>query len=206
MSESYASFILGFAVVVLAIILILSFAKGSSHTATSSTHTQALPASQIKKTQEEIAASQKYTVQDGDTLWSIAQAKYGSGFDWKEIAKANSISDPVNLSTGTVLAIPQIQATPTPQVAVVPTQTPSPVLTVTPTPTQEPTTATAPSVRSEESSIAGSSYTVLHGDTLWDIAVRAYGDGYRWTDIAKANNLANPDLIFSGNVFTLPRP
>ena len=53
--------------------------------------------------------------------------------------------------------------------------------------------------------ITGNSYTVISGDNLWDIAVRAYGDGYRWVDIAEANNLANPDLIHRGNVFKLPR-
>ncbi|PIZ97158.1 MAG: lectin, partial [Candidatus Levybacteria bacterium CG_4_10_14_0_2_um_filter_35_8] len=38
-----------------------------------------------------------------------------------------------------------------------------------------------------------------------NIAVRAYGDGYRWVDIARANGLENPDLIFSGNVLKIPR-
>jgi nucleoid-associated protein YgaU len=40
---------------------------------------------------------------------------------------------------------------------------------------------------------------------LWTIAVRAYGDGYKWTEIAKANKLVNPNLIHPGNVFVLPR-
>ena len=48
-------------------------------------------------------------------------------------------------------------------------------------------------------------YTVKSGDYLWSIAVRAYGDGYQWVKIVKANNLVNPDLIFSGNVLRLPR-
>lgn len=57
----------------------------------------------------------------------------------------------------------------------------------------------------EPNKIQGSSYTVQKGDFLWEIAVRAYGDGFKWVEIAKANNLANPDLIFSGNVFKIPR-
>ncbi len=30
-----------------------------------------------------------YTVQAGDTLWEIAEARYGSGFDWGKILEAN---------------------------------------------------------------------------------------------------------------------
>ena len=30
-----------------------------------------------------------YTVQSGDTLWQIAQGKYGTGFDWHKILEAN---------------------------------------------------------------------------------------------------------------------
>lgn len=53
--------------------------------------------------------------------------------------------------------------------------------------------------------INSSSYTVVKGDSLWKIAVRAYGDGFAWTRIATANNLKNPSLIHSGNVLTIPR-
>lgn len=31
----------------------------------------------------------KYVVQKGDTLWEIAQGKYGSGFEWQKILEAN---------------------------------------------------------------------------------------------------------------------
>lgn len=47
-------------------------------------------------------------------------------------------------------------------------------------------------------------YTVEKGDTLWDIAGKLYGDNFKWTEIAKANNLVNPDLIHPGNVFIIP--
>ncbi len=53
--------------------------------------------------------------------------------------------------------------------------------------------------------ITGGTYTVVKGDNLWNIAVRAYGDGYKWVKIAQENNLSNPNLIHRGNVLTLPR-
>ena len=56
-----------------------------------------------------------------------------------------------------------------------------------------------------DEAIGGDKYTVQKGDTLWDISVRAYGDGYRWVEIAEANALTNPDLIHSGNEFVIPR-
>jgi nucleoid-associated protein YgaU len=43
--------------------------------------------------------------------------------------------------------------------------------------------------------ITGNTYKVVKGDTLWDISVRAYGDGYKWSEVAQANNLDNPHLI-----------
>lgn len=53
--------------------------------------------------------------------------------------------------------------------------------------------------------IEGDTYVIEKGDHLWGIAERAYGDPYRWTEIAEANNLENPSLIFSGNELMLPR-
>lgn len=46
---------------------------------------------------------------------------------------------------------------------------------------------------------------MVKGDHLWGIAVRAYGDGYKWVEIARENNLVNPNLIHPGNVLSLPR-
>lgn len=53
--------------------------------------------------------------------------------------------------------------------------------------------------------ISGNSYEVIKGDSLWKIAVRAYGDGFKWSVIAKSNNLTYPSLIHPGNVLSLPR-
>lgn len=57
----------------------------------------------------------------------------------------------------------------------------------------------------EEETITASTYEVEKGDSLWTIAVKAYGDGYRWVEIAEENNLSHPNLIHSGNILVLPR-
>ncbi len=49
------------------------------------------------------------------------------------------------------------------------------------------------------------SYTVQAGDTLWDIAERVYGDGSQFMRIAEASGIANPDVIHSGQVLTIPK-
>lgn len=58
---------------------------------------------------------------------------------------------------------------------------------------------------SDSVSITTTTYEVVKGDNLWDIAVRSYGDGYKWVEIAKANNIVNPNIIHSGNILILPR-
>ncbi len=49
-------------------------------------------------------------------------------------------------------------------------------------------------------------YTVVSGDTLSKIAKREYGDASKWHAIYEANRdtIKNPDLIYPGQVLTLP--
>lgn len=49
------------------------------------------------------------------------------------------------------------------------------------------------------------SYTVKDGDTLFTIAEKYYNDGYKYPEIAKANNLINVDSIEVGQVITIPK-
>lgn len=48
---------------------------------------------------------------------------------------------------------------------------------------------------------------VVRGDNLWNIARVHYGDGWRHTTIFNANKdqIRNPDLIYPGQVFSLPK-
>ncbi len=119
-----------------------------------------------------------HTVVKGDNLWKIAEKYYGSGYNWVDIAKENKLADAGVIAEGQKLTIPNV----------------------------EPKTATVKEVKTVSTeSITGVTYQVVKGDSLWTIAVRAYGDGYKWTEIAKANKLINPGLIHSGNILALPR-
>jgi LysM repeat protein len=51
---------------------------------------------------------------------------------------------------------------------------------------------------------AARTYTVESGDTLWAISERFYGDGNKYQAIADASGVANPDLIYPGQVLTIP--
>lgn len=182
-AESYTSLIFGAIVVLVLGIIFIAFAKVNHMQQTSSTKDF------MQIGDQDIAlsnTSSTYTVRVGDDLWSIAQDFYSDGYKWIEIAKLNNIDNPGELKEGTKLFLPKTnnQLTPTPTIK----------QNLTPTPTELLT-----------NSITGNTYTVIEGDCLWTIAVRAYGDGFRWIDIARENKLTNPDLIHPGNVFAIPR-
>ena len=48
-------------------------------------------------------------------------------------------------------------------------------------------------------------YTVKEGDTLFLIAENYYKDGYKFSEIVKANDLANADVIEVGQVLKIPK-
>ena len=50
-----------------------------------------------------------YTVRRGDTLSSIAAAAYGDPSKWREVAKANAITDPRRVEPGRVLRVPRLK-------------------------------------------------------------------------------------------------
>ena len=186
LGESYTSLLLGLLVVVVVAGITVTYIKSKATT----------PAPSIQevssdKTQNTVVQKTEntYTVTEGESLWSIAEKKYNSGYKWVDIVKANNIPNPDVVEAGTKITLPLLaQATQT-------------------APTATPTIAQQQDKQqvSQGEKITGATYTVQRGDFLWDIAVRAYGDGYRWTDIAKANGLENPDMIFSENVLKLPR-
>lgn len=59
---------------------------------------------------------------------------------------------------------------------------------------------------SPSKSTAQRTYTVKKGDCLWNIAKKFYGNGSAYTKIydANTNKIANPNLIYPGQVFVIP--
>ena len=59
---------------------------------------------------------------------------------------------------------------------------------------------------SPQASTAKRTYTVKKGDCLWKIAKQFYGNGALYTKIydANTNQIANPNLIYVGQVFVIP--
>ena len=52
-----------------------------------------------------------HRVQRGETLDRIAWTYYSDATDWRRIAEANRISDPIRVPTGALLIIPKRGAT-----------------------------------------------------------------------------------------------
>lgn len=46
-------------------------------------------------------------------------------------------------------------------------------------------------------------YTVVEGDTLWDISRRYLGKGYKYVQIVAENETNNPDLIYAGETYKI---
>ena len=212
LTESYASLLLGLVVVIIAAILVVSFVRNRAAD-TNNTANQNISATQ---TQDENQAAQgnpqpgsTYVVKAGDDLWKIAEVAYKDGYKWTDIARANNISDPGMISEGQRISIPESATASAEVVSPTPTTVAPTQQQVSPTAAQAQEAPTQGQETPQQSpigqQIAGASYTVAHGDYLWVIAERAYGDGHKWVEIARANNLVNPDVIHTGNVLRLPR-
>ena len=92
----------------------------------------------------------------------------------------------------------------TPSVAAAPAPTPSAVApAATPAAAESPVATAAHAVVAEVRTV-----TVVHGDNLWDLAIKYYGDGLRYADIfsANASKIRNPNLIYIGQIFVVPQP
>lgn len=164
--DSYVSLALGLAVVLVIGMVTFNYFK-----------TKTAPAAQTEQQKEQAvqtALPAKHTVKQGETLWTIAETYFKSGYNWVDIAKANALTNPDRIMVGQELTIPDAKPIAVP-------------------------TGVVSSATTEKRQ-----YTVKSGDSLWNIAMAQYQNGYRWSEIARLNNLANPDLIHAGNLLELP--
>jgi len=173
--------VLGALVIIIVSVLVVNYFKDRGRST--------LPFLSTEK--EEITTTfqaKNYIVVRGENLWAIAEKQYGSGYNWVDIATENKIKNPDMIKAGQVLVLPSVEVR-------------NPVVT------EKADTVKTNVVAQNKvlEPISGGTYSVVRGDNLWTIAVRAYGDGFKWTQIAKENKLVHPNLIHAGNLLVLPR-
>ncbi len=119
----------------------------------------------------------KVVVEEGDSLWRLAERHLGSGIAYKRIIEANKgLTEDTVLSAGLVLKIPLGVAK------------------------KSVAAAAAPAVAR-----SGRSYQIQDGDSLWRIASDQLGDGTRWKEIESANPGVNLQVLSIGKVIQLPK-
>ena len=138
-------------------------------------------AEQTADAKQTVTLPTTYLVSEGDSLWDISMKFYNSGYNWVTIAKENNLVNPDNLAVGQELTLPEAKT----------------IVIETGEILDGATTEVKKPLHTE--------VTVVAGESLWIIATREYGSGYKWVDIAKANVIiTNPDLIYPNMVLRLP--
>ncbi len=185
MNESWISMILGLITVVIVGSLLVNYWQNSHFRINLFKSTEQEKVSTPKENQEAekttVTKTDKekvYTVKRGDYLWKIAEEIYGSGYNWVDIAKANKLTNPGKLYAGQKLKLPEVKKKVVQEV--------------------KPKMAM-------KNAIKGDRYKVQKGDNLWQIAIRAYNNGYKWVEIARVNKLRQPNKIEVGQELIIPR-
>lgn len=169
LQENYVSMGLGLVVVLVVGAIIFNAVTGGSKVGQVSNSGKSVKEQEATTSAITSDLPAKYTVAEGEDLWSISEKFYGSGFNWVDIVKANKIKNPDKVEAGTQLTIPVVKPKPT--------------------------------ISKDQPQV----YTVRKGETLFDISVKVYGDGFQWARIAQTNKLRNPNLIEAGQKLTIPR-
>ncbi|CAF0786738.1 unnamed protein product [Adineta steineri] len=120
----------------------------------------------------------KYTVQQGDTLWKIADQELGDGNRFEEIKRASGLSSN-DICPGQQLIIPE-NGTATANRG-----------------------ATNHRANSPDNASVSDVRAIQRGDTLWDIAKQQLGDGNRFGEIKRASGLSSNDIC-AGDKLIMP--
>lgn len=185
LNQSYLSLVLGLLIVLVAGILVFNYFQKTQPSLGPSQQTV------TENNQKDVSPENlpgKYTVKEGDTLFTIAQAYYSDGYKFSKIAETNKLANADLLEIGQVLEIPKLEEA----------QAQATVAS-----NEGTGGATNSTIWGDK--IEGDTYTVVEGDWLSKIAGRAYGDVMAFEKIAQANNISNPDLIEPGTVLKIPR-
>jgi nucleoid-associated protein YgaU len=149
-----------------------------------------------------IVPSNKYVVQKGDSLASIARHELGAESRWTEIQSLNGGVTPKNLRVGQTLTLPAGSATKS--------DTSAPAIAHKTAPAHasdakksDETKKAAPPVAKTTGKSSGY-YTVKKGDVLRAIAREQLGDEARWKEIVAANPGLKADNIHVGEKLRMP--
>lgn len=177
-TEELVSMFLGLAIVIVVTGLMFNFIQKRKGSVTiPGVSDISISKEDLANKDQESVIENNYEVVANDSLWKIAENKYNNGFAWSEIAKINNISQPYQLEVGQKLILPKID--------------------------KKEITATS---ETTNTTITTSEYQVIKNDSLWKIAVRAYGDGYQWTKIWQENKtkVIDPNELEIGMMLTIP--
>jgi nucleoid-associated protein YgaU len=219
--RSYTNLVLGVLVVLVLGVLLFNFVSKQNFFGNNAGNLGPAQQTEANQTGQDVAADQlpgNYTVKEGDTLFQIAQKYYNDGLQYPKIVDANTLKSADTIEVGQVLQIPKLNQ----QVAtaeVTPSPSATPAVTATPAPSASPDQAQAMNNQSNPDmgqggavnqtiwgeKIDGTTYTVQPGDWLSKIAGRSYGDIMQFNKIAKANHIADPNVIEPGTVLQIPR-
>lgn len=180
-SEELISMLLGLAIVIVIVSLVFNFVQRKKGTIEIPGSTDiSLSENSV---QNNAAESGVYVVEKGDSLWKIAVKKYNDGYSWTKIAKENNLKNVSVLLVGQKLKMPVIEVKVVANNSVV-----------------------KQNISSGDKIDLGD-YKVVRGDNLWKIAVRTYGDGYKWTKIWQENKavIRNPGLLEIGMTLKLSK-
>jgi len=140
-----------------------------------------------------------YIVKKGDDLWHISEKYYKSGYNYVDLIRENKLKSSGVIEAGQELKIPKVE----PKKITVHEIDSKKEIVITDEKVEQKTTQIK---NTSQESIATGEYVTQKGDSYWNIAVRAYGDGFKWTKIFWANRkiFGNPDVIHAQVKITIP--